>query len=337
MLTDPVSSAPAPVSPALIAELERLCPGGVVQGLPLAQVSRWRIGGPADLVLRPAGIEELAALRAFFHREGLPHLVIGATTNLLFSDAGLRPACIQIDRRMAGIEAVSPTEILAEAGAWAPRIARVAMQMGLTGAEHVCGIPGTLGGLVCMNGGSQRKGIGSALVEAVTVDPTGAVGRRRAEDCGFAYRRSVFQENGEVVAAARLRFDPVEAAGLSRSEVRRAMLAIMADRRRKFPQKEPNCGSVFKSNPAMYDDVGPPGAAIERLGFKGRRIGGALCSPHHANFVVNTGAATARDTLALITEIRDAVLAATGYEMEVEARYVSRDGGFHPALLPAPD
>ena len=116
-----------------------------------------------------------------------------------------------------------------------------------------------------------------------------------------------------------------------------AMLAIMADRRRKFPQKEPNCGSVFKSNPAMYDDVGPPGAAIERLGFKGRRIGGALCSPHHANFVVNTGAATARDTLALITEIRDAVLAATGYEMEVEARYVSRDGGFHPALLPAPD
>ena len=140
-----------------------------------------------------------------------------------------------------------------------------------------------------------------------------------------------------MVAAARLRFDPVEAAGLSRSEVRRAMLAIMADRRRKFPQKEPNCGSVFKSNPAMYDDVGPPGAAIERLGFKGRRIGGALCSPHHANFVVNTGAATARDTLALITEIRDAVLAATGYEMEVEARYVSRDGGFHPALLPAPD
>ena len=193
------------------------------------------------------------------------------------------------------------------------------MQMGLTGAEHVCGIPGTIGGLVCMNGGSQRKGIGSALVEAVTVDETGAIGIRRPEDCGFAYRRSVFQDNGEVVAAARLRFEPVEEAGRTRSEVRREMLRIMADRRRKFPQKEPNCGSVFKSNPAMYDDIGPPGAAIEKLGFKGRRIGGALCSPHHANFVVNTGAATAHDTLALITEIRDAVLASTGYEMEVEA------------------
>ncbi len=324
-------------SPALVAELERICPGGVVRNLPLAQVSRWRIGGPADLVLRPGGIAELAALRAFFHREGLPHLVIGATTNLLFSDKGLRPACIQIDQRMSGIERVSPTEIAAEAGAWAPRVARVAMQMGLTGAEHICGIPGTLGGLVCMNGGSQRKGIGTALVEAVTVDPAGEIGLRRAEDCGFAYRRSVFQENGEVVAAARLRFTPVEEAGRTRGEVRREMLKIMADRRGKFPQKQPNCGSVFKSNPAMYDDIGPPGAAIERLGFKGRQIGGALCSPHHANFVVNTGEATARDTLALITEIRDAVLAATGYTMEVEARYVAQDGTFADALLPAED
>lgn len=328
-----MAEAAARLPETLVSELERLCPGGVLRDVPLAAISQWRIGGRADLILRPGSAGELARLRAWFHERGLPHLVIGATTNLLFADAGLRVPCLQIGARMSRISAGSEAgEIEVEAGAWVPGLARRIMQMGLTGAEHICGIPGTLGGLVCMNGGSQRKGIGSSILSVEAIDPEGRRIRRETAECGFAYRRSVFQENGEIVASARLRFVPAD-----RGEVRREMLAILGDRRRKFPRKTPNCGSVFKSNPAMYDEIGPPGAAIERLGFKGRRIGAAQVAPLHANFIVNTGGAQAADVLALIREVRSAVLESTGYAMETEALFVGPWGQIAPADRIAPD
>ena len=309
--------------PSLAGELARICPEGLQVDVPLARISRWRIGGNADVMVRPGSMVELQALRAWLHRHAVPHLVIGSTTNLLFADAGLRAVCIQIGGRMGAV-AIRGQEVEAEAGAWVPGLARRVMQAGLTGAEHVCGIPGTLGGLICMNGGSQRKGIGSALLDLSAITPEGELIRFDQPICGFAYRTSVFQEHGLIVASARLRFDPAP----DRAAVRREMLEILASRRRKFPQKQPNCGSVFKSNPAMYAEIGPPGAAIERLGFKGRRIGGALVSPQHANFIVNEGGATAADVLALIAEIADAVERETGYRMEAEAKYVTPEGRF---------
>ncbi len=304
-------------------DLLTLCPGGVQTDVPLAEISRWRVGGSADVVVRPGSVAELQALRRYLTDQGLPHLVIGSTTNLLFADEGLRAVCIQIGSRMGAMTVVGQ-EIQAEAGAWVPGLARRAMLAGLTGAEHICGIPGTLGGLVCMNGGSQRKGIGSALVDLEAVDATGELIRFDQAACGFAYRTSVFQDNGLIVARAQLRFDPAP----DRAAVRREMLEILSSRRRRFPQKLPNCGSVFKSNPAMYAEIGPPGAAIEKLGFKGRRIGGALVSPQHANFIVNAGGATATDVLALIAEIATAVERETGYRMEAEAKYVTPEGRF---------
>jgi UDP-N-acetylmuramate dehydrogenase len=307
-------------------DLLTLCPGGVQTDVPLAQISRWRVGGSADVVVRPGSVAELQALRRNLTDQGLPHLVIGSTTNLLFADEGLRAVCIQIGSRMETVT-VAGQEIQAEAGAWVPGLARRAMLAGLTGAEHICGIPGTLGGLICMNGGSQRKGIGSALVDLEAVDATGELIRFDQAACGFAYRTSVFQDNGLIVARARLRFDPAP----DRAAVRREMLEILSSRRRRFPQKLPNCGSVFKSNPAMYAEIGPPGAAIEKLGFKGRRIGGALVSPQHANFIVNDGGATAADVLALIAEIATAVERETGYRMEAEAKYVTPEGRFMAA------
>ena len=178
-----------------------------------------------------------------------------------------------------------------------------------------------------MNGGRQRKGIGDVVETVTSVALDGAVITRPARDCRFAYRRSIFQVNGEVIAGARLALR----AGAERRALRREMAAIMADRRRKFPRKQPNCGSVFVSNPAMHAEYGPPGAIIERLGLKGRRIGGAQISHQHANFIVNLGAATARDVLALVTETRETVFRETGYPMQVEARFVAPDGTIRAA------
>lgn len=306
--------------------IEALVPGAVFRNVSLAGISRWRIGGVADILIRPRSAAELARLRAWFHDQGQPHLVIGATSNLLFSDAGLRVPCIQIGRDFAAVT-VEGARIVAEPGAWVPGLARLAMQHGLSGIVHTCGVPGTIGGLVCMNGGTQRKGIGDHVESVASVAADGTLKRYGREACGFAYRTSVFQANGEIIAGVTLALDP----GADRGALRREMLAILADRRRKFPQKLPNCGSVFVSNPAMYADYGPPGAVIEKLGFKGKQIGGALVSPLHANFIVNTGTASAADTLALIAEIRDTVHDRTGYLMDVEARYVSEDGTILPA------
>jgi UDP-N-acetylmuramate dehydrogenase len=305
---------------AEIAELRELSFGCVLRNVDLSAISWWRVGGCADLVVRPSSASQLASLLRWFSERGVRPTVIGHTTNLLFDDAGLRNPCIQIGRQMSKVE-VSGTTVEVEAGAWVPGFARRLMQAGLSGAEHVCGIPGTFGGLVCMNGGSQRKGIGSSILTVDSLSPDGKAMRRRAVDCDFLYRKSLFQTNGEIIAGARLSF-----AKAPRDRIRAEMLAILADRRRKFPRKEPNCGSVFKSNPAMYDRIGSPGAAIERLGFKGKRIGGALVSPRHANFIVNTGSARAVEILELIARISDEVEASTGFRMEAEACFVRSDG-----------
>ncbi|RGP38769.1 UDP-N-acetylmuramate dehydrogenase [Pseudotabrizicola alkalilacus] len=314
-----------PLSETAIAELGRLCPDGVERGVDLSAVSQWRIGGRADLVLRPASTAEVSALTSWFAARGIRPVVIGLTSNLLFDDAGLRVPCIQIGARMAQIS-LEGARVRAQAGIWVPGLARRLMQAGLGGAEHICGIPGTLGGLICMNGGSQRKGIGSNLLEVESVTSDGVVHTRPAQEGGFGYRQSVYQANGEIITAATLHL-PTR----PRAEIRAEMRAILADRRRKFPRKEPNCGSVFVSDPALYAQHGPPGAIIESLGLKGRRIGDALVSPRHANFIVNAGAARSVDMLALIQEISQRSMTELGAPLRAEVRYVASDGTTCPA------
>ncbi|WP_439531296.1 UDP-N-acetylmuramate dehydrogenase [Marinobacter adhaerens] len=309
-----------------IEELKSICPGGLEQQVPLSQISAWGIGGAADVVIRPSSASELSEIRKWMLYRQIRPVVIGLTSNLLFADEGCRAPIIQIANNMASMY-VRGTEVVAEAGTWVPGFSRKMMQNCLAGAEHICGIPGTLGGLICMNGGSQRKGVGSNVLKVQSVTSDGKVIERSADECEFGYRKSVFQSNGEIITAATLRFERKS----DNREIRREMLSILGGRRKKFPRKLPNCGSVFKSNPAMYAEIGPPGAAIEKLGFKGLKRGGAQVSPMHANFIVNTGNAKAKDVLEIIVEIQSAVERNTGYKMEVEACYVSHEGKVMPA------
>lgn len=305
-------------------ELKSLCPGGVELNVSLADISQWRIGGNADVIIRPSSTHELAALRQWFFQRAIKHVAIGATSNLLFADEGLRVPCIQMGSRMAGVQVVGQ-DVRVKAGTWVPSLARALMQASLTGGEHICGIPGTVGGLICMNGGSQRKGIGNSVTEVESVTQEGSIYVRNTSECAFDYRRSVYQENNEIISSAQLTLTAGD-----KSAIRKQMLDILASRSAKFPRKQPNCGSVFKSNPKMYQVVGPPGEVIEKLGFKGRQIGGALVSPHHANFIVNTGEATCADVVSLIREIASKCFLETGFRLEVEAMLLSADGELAP-------
>jgi UDP-N-acetylmuramate dehydrogenase len=311
----------------LHARLEAALPGRVAAGVSLGQLGRWRIGGPADLVVTPESVENVARAIAILGDSGVRWATIGEGSNLLFDSAGYRGVILRIGPDLARYRADPATgDIEAEAGIWVPCFVRRTLTLGLSGCVHAIGIPGMLGGLVAMNGGSQRKGIGDAVVEVTAVDPAGRLQHFARAACDFAYRASVFQRNGAVIVAARFRYAPADPA-----ELRREAIAIMAERRRKFPSRLPNCGSVFVSDPALYATLGPPGAAIETVGLKGTRMGGARISPVHANFIVNEGGASSDDVLALIARARACVLAETGIPMRSEVLHLPPDGPLRAA------
>jgi UDP-N-acetylenolpyruvoylglucosamine reductase len=308
------------IPPSAIRELSRISPGKVSLDVPLSHISQWKIGGVADVVVAPSSVEEIVSLRSWLHSTGTPSIVVGATSNLLFSDDGVRAVVVKIGGSFSGLR-ISGSRIHAAPGTWVPGLARHAMLEGLSGVEHICGIPGTLGGLVYMNGGSMRRGIGECITAVQSVDSVGRLVTRNSDECQFGYRSSIFQQLDEVICRVTISLEPKSA-----SLIRRSMLEILRDRRLKFPRKLPNCGSVFVSNPSMYAEFGPPGRVIEECGYKGLRFGGARVSPQHANFIVNESNATASDVMSLIDFVRAGVARRTGYLMKVEARYVESTG-----------
>ena len=314
----------------LLAELSRLDVGLCTFAAPLREYCTWRIGGPADLLVEPQNIAQIQRLRRFAYRHSLPCVVIGQGSNLLFSDAGVRGIVLRLGSRLARLR-ITEERIEAEAGVWVPGLARKAQQAGLAGLEHIVGIPGTIGGLVLMNGGSHRQCIGD-LVERVTlVTSEGEIQELSATACDFSYRHSALQGRGGVVVRVNLACPRGD-----RRVIRQAMLADLRERRRKFPLRLPNCGSVFLSSAAMHASVGPPGRIIEERGLKGRRVGAAEVSLQHANFIVNRGGATADEVLTLITAIRAEVRNAIGFELDCEVRYVNPAGEIVPAHLACP-
>ena len=287
----------------------------------LSKLSQWKVGGKADIIIRPRNKSELIKVRYWLYLNGIKSLIIGSTTNLLFSDDDIHVVIIQIGNNFSKV-AVKGSEIIAEPGIWVPSLARLAMQNSLSGIEHTCGIPGTLGGLVVMNGGSQRKGIGSVITYVETIDNQGNTKRYDNSQCNFSYRQSIFQSTDEVVVEVGLKLN----SNRDKHHIRQDMLDILHSRRKKFPRKQPNCGSVFVSNPDMYEDYGPPGKIIEGLGLKGMNQGGAQISEQHANFIVNNGSAQSKDILYLINAVKKTVYEETGYRMVVEARFVTSNG-----------
>lgn len=319
---------PDRVATACDTLVEALPRGSVRLGVPLATLSRWRIGGPARLVIEPRDQATLSDALIAIAASGLPMVVIGDGSNLLFDDAGFDGVILRVGRAFTGFDMLDATTVKAGAGLWVPCFVRRVIGQGLAGATHAIGIPGTLGGLVVMNGGSQRHGIGEHVVEVTAIDRNGTIARLNQEALAFAYRRSALQESGQIVLDATFRFEPGDGRALHREA-----LAILSDRRRKFPRVRANCGSVFVSDPALYDLIGPPGRAIEVAGLKGASRGGAQWSPQHANFIVNNGGARSADVLALIHLARDKVAEMTGIAMNAEVRHVRPDGTIEPAHL----
>ena len=293
-------------------------------GEPLCNHSTWGIGGPTDSLVEPKSWQQVGSILRYAHDNDLPTIVIGKGSNLLFDDAGFRGIVIKIGRKLSRLS-ISGTTIRAESGLSVSRLARAAGQAGLSGLEHIVGIPGTLGGLVVMNGGSQRKAIGDVIVEVRTMNRQGVTCVFKHEDCGFAYRHSRFHDENLVVNRVVMDL----AVGRPNDSMRE-MLDILRLRRKKFPLTMPNCGSVFKSSPELHAAAGSPGKLLEDLGLKGRSVGGAAVSDRHANFIINRGSAKASDVLALARFMRDVVKRRTGLTLESEVQFVGPSGYVQP-------
>jgi UDP-N-acetylmuramate dehydrogenase len=283
-------------------------PSAIELDVPLAPRVAFRIGGPADAFVRPKTAVQLARVLAIAREERVPVTVLGTGSNVLVSDLGIRGITLRLSGELADVH-IDGGSIEAGAGALNAPLVALALNLGLVGIEFLATIPGTFGGALIMNAGAHGGEIGRFVESVTLVNRALEVESRPGSDCDFAYRTSGFA-SGEVLTGARLL--------VTRGDARaaRAHLKQMRDaRRRTQPSDHPNAGSIFKNPSGDH-----AGRLIEACGLKGRRIGGALISPLHANFIVNAGGASAKDVVMLADEVRRCVKDRFGVELEWEVR-----------------
>ncbi len=273
-----------------------------------------RVGGPADLLVRPADPPDLAVLLWNCASRRVPVLVLGGGANLLVADAGIRGVVVRLPIDF-GEESADGERLVLSAGAPVSRLVQRALAAGLTGCEFAAGIPGTLGGAAAMNAGT-RIGEMKDVVERLEVATPEGLRFLPSAELGFAYRTCRLPPGAVVTrVGVRLRRGDVAAS--------RAMMdADREHRRRTQPLNWPTWGSTFRNPPGDH-----AGRLVEAAGLKGHREGNAMWSDLHANFVVNLGGATARDCLALIRLARQRVRERFGVELELEVRLA---GAFAP-------
>ena len=269
------------------------------QNVPLAEFTTWRVGGPARWIIEPESVDEVLASLQWARTNGHSCQVIGAGSNLLIHDNGLPGLTLSL-RRLQGAELDSNSGVIeALAGEPIPTLARRAARAGLKGLAWAVGIPGTVGGAAVMNAGAQG-GCTADWLEAVRVVPIqgGESFELKRDQLEFDYRHSLLQQENLLVLSARYRLDP----GHNPQELRRETNSNLSHRTSTQPYTLPSCGSVFR-NPEPLK----AGRLIQDLGLKGERVGGAEVSTVHANFIVNTGNATAANINQLIELVQNRV------------------------------
>ncbi|MBI1815930.1 MAG: UDP-N-acetylmuramate dehydrogenase [Deltaproteobacteria bacterium] len=280
---------------ALLNSLREVFGARARAGEPLSRHTSFRIGGPADVWVEVDSVAEVQQVLSAAHRAAAPLFVLGGGTNLLVSDRGVRGIVMKLGRTFAQIEwhpNGAGTHVYAGAAAPFKKLVTEAVHRALAGLEFAEGIPGSLGGGLLMNAGAFGGEIAQVIEAIEGVDAERGPQRLPREVLRFGYRHFDLPR-GFVVTHLALRLLPGDA-----EAVRTRKLEYKRRRETHQPLGYPNAGSIFKNPPGQY-----AGRLIEAAGFKGRRVGGAMVSEQHANFIVNAGGATAADVRALMAEI----------------------------------
>ena len=288
--------------------------GRLTADAPLAQVTWFRVGGPAEVMFRPADIDDLSAFLAAMPAD-VPVMVIGVASNLLVRDGGIKGVVVRLGRGFVEIE-TKDDFVTAGAGALDFNVALTAREAGIAGLEFLSGIPGTVGGGLRMNAGAYGSEFKDVLESATALDAKGGRHALALDDLNLTYRHSGVPADWIFVAA---RFKGVAGDKLA---IARRMAEIQEAREQSQPIRAKTGGSTFAN---------PPGhkawQLIDEAGCRGIRRGGAMISDKHANFLINTGDATAADIEGLGEEVRARVLAKTGITLEWEIKRVGVPAG----------
>lgn len=277
---------------------------------PMAKHTSFRIGGGAEIMAFPKNAEELTRLLKLSALLDIPFAILGAGTNVLAPDEGIRGLVICLKDALNGMEQLSENRIRVMAGVTMTRAAVFASNLGLGGMEFAHGIPGTVGGGVYMNAGAYGGELGGIIESVEVMDYEGNVRRLSCEEMGFSYRHSRLEEEPGIVLSADfvLQPRPVE-------EIKAKMKELMGKRSAAQPLDLPSAGSAFKRPVGGFAAV-----LIDQAGLKGYQVGGAAISTKHAGFAVNLGGATAADVKALLQQVADKVYENSGIRIEPEVR-----------------
>jgi UDP-N-acetylmuramate dehydrogenase len=312
--TPDASAAPGA---GLVERLREAIPGlrgRLSPGAPLANVTWFRVGGPAEAMFRPADLEDLRAFLAGCPAD-VPITAMGVASNLLVRDGGIPGVVIRLGRGFAEI-AAEPPRVAAGAGALDVHVARVAGEAGLTGLEFLVGIPGTIGGALRMNAGAYGGEMKGVVRHATAVDRAGATHVMTPEEMGMSYRHSDVPEDWIFTGAV------LEGVPGDKAAVAARMAEIDANRTATQPVRMRTGGSTF-ANPEGHRAW----ELIDAVGGRGLAIGGAQVSEKHCNFLINTGEATAADLEALGEELRRRVLERFGIALRWEIRRIGVPAG----------
>lgn len=285
----------------------------VEKDAPMAKHTSFRVGGPARRMAFPATPEQMVLLVNFARECGARPLVIGNGTNLLVPDEGLDRLVINT-RDMSRLElGKNENEIVADAGVSLAKLANFACTQGLTGLEFAHGIPGSVGGAVCMNAGAYGGEMKQVVSSVAVLFPDEGVKHLTGEEMDFGYRHSLLSDHTDAVVL----YAVYRLANGNKEEIRGKMDELMAKRKASQPLEWPSAGSTFKRPTGYF-----AGTLIDQTGLKGFTVGGAQVSEKHAGFVINRGGATFADITDLIAQVQDRVYQAHGVRLEPEVKII---------------
>lgn len=287
----------------------------ILENESMAKHISFRVGGCADYYVNCIDRKELSSLLSFLTEEGVPHMLIGNGSNLLFRDSGYRGVIIHLEGEFQDCEVQGDT-VIAGSGKLLSSVSSLAAKSGLAGMEFASGIPGSIGGAIYMNAGAYGGEMKDIVTRVWLMSPDGKEETvRTGTEMEFAYRNSCLQRTGEIVTKVELKLQPEDA------EAIQARIAELTEKRvQKQPVNFPSAGSTFKRPAEGY-----AAALIQESGLKGVSVGGAEVSEKHSGFIINKGGATATDVLQLMELVEKKVYEDSGIHLEPEVRIIGEE------------
>lgn len=281
---------------------------------PMNKHISFKVGGPADILVKPSSEEELSGILKLIKEENIPYLVIGNGSNLLVKDGGIRGIVIEISDNFNNFD-IDGNLINIQSGALLSVVGKAALRAELKGFEFAAGIPGTLGGALAMNAGAYGGEMKHIVKSVRLMDTDGNVHEFSNEDMQFEYRKSILTREPYIVLSA-----VIELENGNYNEIKETMADFTQRRVTKQPLSLPSAGSTFKRPPGNF-----AGKLIEDSGLRGLTLRGAQVSEKHCGFVVNLGNAKAKDILDLMYVVKSTVNAKYGIMLEEEVKILGED------------